>query len=141
MLCATHQEPKKYLLCTQKNLRVCPPAGLVSAARILVSEQGDYELQVLLKTIEKGKLLGVDAFIHLWEATNSVLVLTLVYTMRSTLVYFIVNRRALRSCRSLLSEWNHLTARGGTNWLVIVAFLRGILMTLCARHARRCAVT
>ena len=65
MLCATHQEPKKYLLCTQKNLRVCPPAGLVSAARILVSEQGDYELQVLLKTIEKGKLLGVDAFIHL----------------------------------------------------------------------------
>ena len=30
-----------------------------------MSEQGDYELQVLLKTIEKGKLLGVDAFIHL----------------------------------------------------------------------------
>ena len=65
MLCAATQEPKKYLLCTQKNLRVCPPAGLVSAARIVVSEQGEYELQVLLKTIEKGKLVGVDAFIHL----------------------------------------------------------------------------
>lgn len=29
-----------------------------------MSEQGEYELQVLLKTIEKGKLLGVDAFIN-----------------------------------------------------------------------------
>ena len=64
-LCAAGQEAKKYLLCTQKNLRVCPPAGLVSAARIVVSEQGDYELQVLLKTIEKGELLGVDSFIAL----------------------------------------------------------------------------
>ena len=63
VLCSATRE--KYLLCTQKNLRVCPPAGLVSAARILVSEQGDYEVQVLFQTIEKGKLVSVDSFIHL----------------------------------------------------------------------------
>ena len=66
-LCAVTHEPKKYLLCTQKALRVCPPAGLVSVARIFVSDLGEYKLQVLLRTIEKGRISSVEAFIPLYS--------------------------------------------------------------------------
>lgn len=62
---------KKYLLCTQKALRLCPPAGLVSAVRIVVSEHGDYEFQVLLKTVDKGRLSNVDDFVTLCLRVSS----------------------------------------------------------------------
>ena len=64
-LCSVSHESKEYLLCTQKRLRLCPPAGLVSVARMVVSGDNDYELQVLFKSIDKGRLSSVDEFIDL----------------------------------------------------------------------------
>ena len=43
----------QYLIIHQRSL-YNHPAGLLPRARILVSREGDYELQILLKTIEKG---------------------------------------------------------------------------------------
>ena len=42
----------QYLIIHQRSLYNHPPAGLLPWARILVSQEGDYELQILLKTIE-----------------------------------------------------------------------------------------
>ena len=44
----------QYLIIHQRSLYNPPPAGLLPRARILVSREGDYELQILLQTIEKG---------------------------------------------------------------------------------------
>ena len=43
----------QYLIIHQRSLYNHPLAGLLPQARILVSPEGDYELQILLKTIEK----------------------------------------------------------------------------------------
>ena len=43
----------QYLIIHQRSLYNHPPAGLLPRARILVSREGGYELQILLKTIEK----------------------------------------------------------------------------------------
>ena len=47
----------QYLIIVQKSLHNHPPAGLLPRARILVSQVGDYELQILFKTVEKGAML------------------------------------------------------------------------------------
>ena len=142
VLCSATRE--KYLLCTQKNLRVCPPAGLVSAARILVSEQGDYEFQVLFQTIKKGKLVSVDSFIHLCFKICQLGGYKFcpglncgVYNEK----YGKVLHRVSKSVKiSSVKGWNHPSARDGINWLPIAAFSRGILVMSCANHVRRCAV-
>ena len=64
-LCSITQESKEYLLCIQKRFRSCPPAGLFSIATIVVSDVYDYELHLLLETIDKGRLSSVDKFINL----------------------------------------------------------------------------
>ena len=46
----------QYLIIHQRSLCNPPPAGLLPWARILVSQEGDYELQILLKTIEIGTI-------------------------------------------------------------------------------------
>ena len=50
-LCTT--STTDYLIIQQRSLYDHPPAGLLPRARILVSQEGHYELQILLKTIEK----------------------------------------------------------------------------------------
>lgn len=51
----------------QRCLHDHPPAGLLSRARILVSQEGSYELQVLLRTIEKGTICSEDELNELAE--------------------------------------------------------------------------
>lgn len=44
-----------YLVCSQRELRLCPPAGMISVARIVFScLNGEYHIQVLFRTIESG---------------------------------------------------------------------------------------
>jgi hypothetical protein len=50
---ATQSSPA-YLVCTQKTLHDHPPAGLVSRVRVVISESGEYELQILFRSVEKG---------------------------------------------------------------------------------------
>ena len=42
----------QYLIIHQRSLYNHPPAGLLPRARILVSQEGDYELQILLKKVQ-----------------------------------------------------------------------------------------
>ncbi len=62
---------KKLLICSQKALRQCPPAGFISIARIVVTESGEYELQVLFRTIESGKLTNITNFVDLSSKISS----------------------------------------------------------------------
>ena len=50
------------LLITQKQLHDCPPAGYTSLARLSVDGNAQYNLQVLLHTIESGELESTDQF-------------------------------------------------------------------------------
>lgn len=50
---ATQSSPA-YLVCTRKTLHDHPPAGLISRVRVVISESGEYELQVLYRSVEKG---------------------------------------------------------------------------------------
>ena len=54
----------KVLIVSQRKLHECPPAGPTSLARLTVDE---YTLQVLLHTIESGKLESVDHFLKLQQ--------------------------------------------------------------------------
>ena len=58
---------KECLVIQQRSLHNHPPAGLVPRVRILIYEEGDYELQVLLKTIEKGSVHSEDDLCKLIE--------------------------------------------------------------------------
>jgi hypothetical protein len=60
------QNSRKYLVGTQKMLRLCPPAGMVSTARI-VNDDGEYTFQVLLRTIETGNISSVNGFLSVCE--------------------------------------------------------------------------
>ena len=60
----------KYLVGTQKLLRLCPPAGMVSAARIVVCDGGEYSIQVLLRTIETGNVSSFEEFLPICEKIN-----------------------------------------------------------------------
>ena len=51
----------QYQIIHQRSLYNHPPAGLLPRARILVSREGDYKLQILLKTIEKGTVYSESA--------------------------------------------------------------------------------
>ena len=53
------------LIVSQRKLHDCPPAGPTSLARLTVDENMQYSLQVLLHTIESGKLESVDQFLKL----------------------------------------------------------------------------
>lgn len=55
----------KYLVCSQNTLHDHPPAGLVSRARILVSQVGVYEFQILLRTKDKGMITSEEELLHL----------------------------------------------------------------------------
>lgn len=61
------QNSGKYLIGTQKMLRSCPPAGMVSIARIIVNNAGEYTFQVLLRTTETGNISSVDDFLSVCE--------------------------------------------------------------------------
>ena len=61
------QNSRKYLIGTQKMLRSCPPAGMVSTAQIIVNDSEEYTFQVLLGTIEMGNIRSVDGFLSLCE--------------------------------------------------------------------------
>ena len=50
----------KCLVCSQNTLHSHPPAGLVSRARIIVSQCGTYEFQVLFITKDKGTVTSED---------------------------------------------------------------------------------
>ena len=53
----------QYLIIHQRSLYNPPPAGLLPRVRILVSREGDYELQILLKTIyRKNTVYSESAF-------------------------------------------------------------------------------
>ena len=56
----------KYLVGTQKMLRLCPPAGMVSTARI-INDSGEYTFQVLMRTIEMGNISSVNDFLSVCE--------------------------------------------------------------------------
>ena len=65
-VCSTAlSESPKCLLCSPSTLHNHPPAGLVSWARIIVSQCGDYEFQVLLRTKDKGTVMCEDELHHL----------------------------------------------------------------------------
>ena len=55
------------LLITQKQLHDCPPAGYTSLARLSVDSNAQYNLQVLLHTIESGELESTDQFKQLCD--------------------------------------------------------------------------
>ena len=59
------QNSGKYLIGTQKMLRLCPPAGMVSTAQIIVNNNGEYTFKVLLRTIETGNIGSMDGFLSL----------------------------------------------------------------------------
>lgn len=56
---------------TQKTLRQCPPAGMVSVARVIVSSTGEYDIQVLLRTIETGKISSYEEFMSVCEKISN----------------------------------------------------------------------
>ena len=61
VVCSTAlPDSPKCLLCSPSTLHNHPPAGLVSWARIIVSQCGDYEFQVLLRTKDKGTVTCED---------------------------------------------------------------------------------
>ena len=51
----------QHLIIHQRLLYNHPPAGLLPRARIVVSREGDYELQILLKTIERGTVIQKES--------------------------------------------------------------------------------
>ena len=57
-LCSSSMTP--YLIIHQRSL-YNHPAGLLPRARILVSRERDYELQILLKTLENGIIYSESA--------------------------------------------------------------------------------
>ena len=61
--CSSSMTP--YLIIHQRSLYNHPPAGLLPRARILVSREGDYELQVLLRTTEKCTIYSEVCFTKL----------------------------------------------------------------------------
>ena len=61
----TLSESPKCLVCSPSTLHNHPPAGLVSRIWIIVSQCGDYEFQVLLRTKDKGTVTCKDELHHL----------------------------------------------------------------------------
>lgn len=55
----------RVLIASQRKLHDCPPAGPTSLARLTVDENMQYSLQVLLHTIESGKVESTDHFAKL----------------------------------------------------------------------------
>ena len=65
-VCSTAlSESPKCLLCSPSTLHNHPPAALVFRARIIVSQCGNYEFQVLLRTKDKGTMTCEDELHHL----------------------------------------------------------------------------
>ena len=64
---STLPQSPRVLLCTQKNLCFHPPAGLISRVRVVVSLTGEYEIQVLFKVKEKGKIISQEQLLQLLE--------------------------------------------------------------------------
>ena len=62
-----HCEGTELLIVSQRRLHDCPPAGPTSLARLTVDENMQYTLQVLLHSIESGKLESVDQFAELCD--------------------------------------------------------------------------
>ena len=58
-------ESPKCLLCSPSTLHNHPPTGLVSRARIIVSQCGDYDFQVFLRTKVKGTVTCEEELCHL----------------------------------------------------------------------------
>ena len=62
----TKDEAKtKLLVCTQWDLQYHPPAGLLSRIKITLNESGDYDLQVLMISKEKGNVQSCDEFLSI----------------------------------------------------------------------------
>lgn len=60
-ICSSSSSASEYLVIYQRSLHDHPPAGLISRVRILVSQNGGYELQVLLQTIKTGTIDSEEA--------------------------------------------------------------------------------
>ncbi len=58
---------RRYLICTQKVLSWCPPAGMVSVARIVINDGGEYDFQVLLRSVDNGTVHSDVQFMSVCE--------------------------------------------------------------------------
>ena len=143
-VCSTAlSESPKCLLCSPSTLHNHPPAALVFRARIIVSQCGNYEFQVLLRTKDKGTMTCEDELHHLCGmlskpvATNFVLDWIKLSTMINMLVSFDTTPRVFDSCPSHSAVWIPHDVSYGISWPRIVAYLKGTWKKYCASPARR----
>lgn len=62
---------RRYLICTQKVLRWCPPAGMVSVARIVTDDGGEYDFQVSLKSVDSGTVQNDVQFLSVCDKISN----------------------------------------------------------------------
>uniref|UniRef100_A0A1X7VME9 Uncharacterized protein n=1 Tax=Amphimedon queenslandica TaxID=400682 RepID=A0A1X7VME9_AMPQE len=60
-----NDDEAKVLVCTQKELRYHPRAGLLSKIKITLNVTGDYDLQVVMMSKEKGNIRSCDEFLSI----------------------------------------------------------------------------